>query len=191
MKKFAGIPMESTVPIRVDQETSGSPQRPVTFPSESEGSSHTNHSGIIGNGIFPYPQIREDMIRSTEVITTPPPKAHMNNLVNELPYGCFGPFPSPNIDGSSYTPAQKQTIPGSLGKRKRYDISGSNFSLNSISQMIDLTETEHTSPSAMASQERNIVGIDHVPTNIDLNKNPCGSPQRLTFVLHVSFCGSG
>ncbi|CAI9265576.1 unnamed protein product [Lactuca saligna] len=128
-EKSVGAPVKSTMSIRANQETPGSPQRMETYPRESGGPPHDTLSGIVGNSIIPSHQFCDEMIGATNVITTPPPKAHMNNLVNGLPHGCFGPFPSHNINGSSYIQVQKKSIPGSLGKRKRYDISGSDFPL--------------------------------------------------------------
>lgn len=112
------------------------------------------------------------MIGPSDVITTPPPKAHLSNFANGLPLGCFGPFPSPNIDRSSFTQAQNQFIPGSLGKRKRRDISGSDSPRNSVPQLLVQSDTGHMSPSATVAQVRTNVEIDHSPTNFDLNKNP-------------------
>ena len=37
--------------------------------------------------------------------------------------------------------------------------------------MIDLTEAELSLPLVMASQGKNIIEVDHAPSNIDLNKN--------------------
>lgn len=95
-----------------------------------------------------------------------------SNIINGIPQGCFGPFPSLNIDGVTYTPMQTQIISGSLGKRKWFDNLGSNFHLNSISRMANLTELEHSLSFVMAHQQKNAIKIDHIPTIIDLNKNP-------------------
>ncbi|CAH1432198.1 unnamed protein product [Lactuca virosa] len=72
VSKILVMPEESTVSVRVVQETSRNPQRPLTVPMESDGSPPGNHTAIISNGTPSSPQNREDTIRPTEAITTPP-----------------------------------------------------------------------------------------------------------------------
>lgn len=166
--KTSVMPEKSTELIREFQETSGSPQSSLAVPMGSYESPPHNHTVIIGNSTSSTPQNREDMTRPDKTITTPPPMAHAN-IINRLPHGCFGPFLSLNIDGEPYTPVQTQVISGSLGKRKRYDALGSNFPLNTISHMVDLSEPD---PSVLAQKEMNAIEINHNPSSIDLNENP-------------------